>query len=94
MAQLNIKDVETIRKVRAIAEARGEALTQTIRALVNQEWDRREAARSDRTTQRLRAVRVIQDEVRCLTPPETIKMTSKEIIDSIYDDDQPDGHAL
>ena len=88
--QLNIKDAETVRRVRELARQRGEPVTATVRALVDKEWRERKEEKERRWQETLRVVREIQDEVRRITPPETQGMTLKEIMDSIYDVDGPD----
>ena len=87
--QLNIKDEATIDKVRRMALADGRAVTATIRALVDQEWQKREDDRASRLAKIIAAT----DRIRAAMTDEAKAMTSKEIMDAIYDDDEEDGFA-
>ena len=91
--QLNIKDARTVQRVRELARERGEPVTATLRSLVDREWQAREEQLQRKIDANLRVMREIQEEVRRVTPPETARMTLKEIMDSIYDDGEPDGFA-
>ena len=87
--QLNIKDPVLIERVRELARGRGQAVTATLRALVDREWEAREADR----TGRLDEMRAFTRELQAAVPLALKGLTSKEIMDSIYDDNQPDGFA-
>jgi hypothetical protein len=89
-SQLNIKDAVLIERARHLAQARQESVTATLRSLVDREWERREA---DIEARRAKLDALVA-EVRANMPEEVRNMSSKEIMDSIYDDDQPDGFAL
>lgn len=81
--QLNIKDETVARLARELAEAEGKTVTQALRDLLERESREREAQR----TERLQGIRALLDGVQHLWHPETRKMTSKELMDSIYDED-------
>lgn len=81
--QLNIKDAETIRLARALAEQKGESVTATIKAALEREYRERE----ERLQESLRRVREISAQFRAHMPPEWHGKTSKEIMDEIYDED-------
>lgn len=87
--QLNIKDAETVRLVRAYAAETGRSIPATIRAAIENDRRAREAV----IAEKIRRANEIVDEVRRLMPPEWRDKSSKEIMDSIYDDDEPDGFA-
>lgn len=87
--QLNIKDPETVRVVREYAAETGRSIPATIRAAV--ENDRR--ARRATIDDKIKRANAIVDEVRRRMPDEWRGKSSKEIMDSIYDDTQPDGFA-
>ena len=91
--QLNIKDAETVRKARDLAQAKGQPVTAFLRALVDREWDEREARKKAQAAADLRFVHELQESVRRKVPPEMRGGTLKEIMDSIYDDESPDGFA-
>lgn len=88
-AQLNIKDDATVREVRAYAAQTGRTVTATIREAIRNDRARRDAD----VQERIRKVNELVDEVRRNAPSETLGVTSKEIMDSIYDDDESDGFA-
>ena len=79
-----------MRRVRELARDRGEAVTQTIRTLVDREWQAGEAEKERRLAEHLRVMHAIQDEVRRKLPPEMFEGTLKDALDSIYDVDGPD----
>jgi len=82
-AQLNIKDAETIRLARELAEATGQPITQAIRAALERELQRREEETQDYLTK----VKEISREFRAAMPADWHGKTSKEIMDEIYDED-------
>lgn len=88
-AQLNIKDPVLIERARELAARRGQPVTTTLRSLVDGAW---EADSKDRDRRRAELDQLIA-EIRADMPEDVKKMTSKEIMDSIYDDDEPDGFA-
>lgn len=87
--QLNIKDDDTVREVRQYAAETGRTVTATIRESVRNDRSRRE----QEIAERIRRANELIDEVRRNMPPETRAMTSWEITESIYDDNEPDGFA-
>jgi hypothetical protein len=88
-SQLNIKDPVLIERARVLAQRRNESVTATLRQLVDREWSHSEA---DLET-RMAKLNALIDEVRANMPDETRRMSSAEIMESIYDDDEPDGFA-
>jgi hypothetical protein len=87
--QLNIKDPETVRIVREHAARTGRSVTATVREAV----ERDRAAQEADWTRRKAELYALVEEVRRNAPPETLRMSSWEIMESIYDDDEPDGFA-
>ena len=87
--QLNIKDPHVVGLAEKLARQSGRSMTATIRDALEREDRDREAL----IEERIRAVNEIIDEVRRTMPPETRAMTSWQIMESIYDDDEPDGFA-
>ncbi|MDQ0252505.1 antitoxin VapB [Sphingomonas kyeonggiensis] len=82
-AQLNIKDAETIRLARELAEATGQPITQAIRHALERELQRRE----EEIQETLAKVKEISREFVASIPPEMRGKTSKEWMDAIYDED-------
>jgi hypothetical protein len=85
--QLNIKDTRTVELARRHAQRIGKNVTEALRDLLEEEERRREADR----TARLATINAMVDEIRADMPAETRRMSSKDVMDSIYDDDEPDG---
>lgn len=81
--QLNIKDAETVRLARELADATGQPVTQVIRQALEHELRRREDEK-DAYAERLRE---IAREFRAGMPEELRAMTSKEWMDGMYDED-------
>lgn len=81
--QLNIKDAATVRLARSLADRSRRSITAVIRHALEREWNEQEAA----TAERLRALDAIVDDFQRHMPPEWKTMTSKQIMDSIYDED-------
>lgn len=88
-AQLNIKDEEIVDKVRKLAVADGRPMVATIRALVDQEWCRRE----DERAKLLARMIAFTEEIHAAMPGDVKGMTSEEIMEAIYDDNEDDGFA-
>ena len=82
-AQLNIKDTETIRLARELADATGQPVTKAIRQALEHELQRREAE----IQTKIARVNAIVAEFQRNLPEEWRGRTSKEIMDSIYDED-------
>ena len=83
--QLNIKDPETVRLARELADSTGRTVTETIRAALAREVADREAdyaALMAQLTAELSAI-------RSSLPAELREMSSKEAMDAIYDDGLP-----
>ena len=87
--QLNIKDPETVRLARELAGRTGKTVTETIRNAL----ERVEADREREIAQKLAEIDEIVAEFQRRMPDDWRGKTSKEIMDSIYDDDEPDGFA-
>jgi antitoxin VapB len=81
--QLNIKDAETVRLARELAEATGQPITAAIRQALQHELDRRE----EEVQATIARVREISREFRANIPEDMRGKTSKEWMDSIYDED-------
>ncbi len=82
-AQLNIKDSETVRLARELADATGQPVTKAIRQALEHELQRREA----KIQTKIARVNAIVAEFQRNLPEEWRGRTSKEIMDSIYDED-------
>ena len=87
--QLNIKDAETVRAVRQYAAETGRSVTATVREAIAADRARREADLGERR----RELDDLLADIRAYMPEDVKRMTSKEIMDSIYDDSEPDGFA-
>lgn len=81
--QLNIKDAETIRLAKELAGSSGETITATIRTAL----EREQRARAEKLEDALRFVQELSAEFMANLPPEWEGKTSKQIMDSIYDED-------
>lgn len=81
-AQLNIKDSETIRLARELADATGQPVTKAIKAALEQELARRETE----IQAKIARINAIVAEFQRKMPEEWRGKTSKEIMDSIYDE--------
>lgn len=86
-AELKITDAETLRLAESLAAARGESVEATIRAALEREQLALAAERERKIAENIAAMNEISREFREKMPPEWHHMTSKEIMDSIYDDD-------
>lgn len=87
--QLNIKDPETVRLARELAGKTGRTVTETIRTALERVREERERV----IAEKLAAIDEIVEEFQRRMPEEWRGKTSKEIMDSIYDDNEPDGFA-
>ncbi|MBO9714924.1 type II toxin-antitoxin system VapB family antitoxin [Sphingomonas sp.] len=81
-AQLNIKDAETVRLARELADATGQPITQAIRQALEHELARRE----EEIQAKIARVNEVVAEFQHNMPEEWRDKTSKEIMDSIYDE--------
>lgn len=88
-AQLNIKDAETIELARDLARQLGKSVTEIVREAVRE----KALAQATEQVERRKQIDAILAEIHANLPDEVRGMTSKELMDSIYDDDQPDGFA-
>lgn len=79
--QLNIKDPETVRLARELAGKSGRSVTETIRHAL----EKVDADRDAEIAARVAAIDSIVEEVQRKMTPEMRKVTSKEAMDSIYD---------
>jgi antitoxin VapB len=82
-AQLNIKDAETVRLARELADATGQPVTKAIRQALERELQRRE----EEIQETIARVKEISREFRANMPADWHGKTSKEIMDEIYDED-------
>ncbi|MBX9882248.1 MAG: type II toxin-antitoxin system VapB family antitoxin [Sphingomonas sp.] len=82
-AELKITDAETLRLAETLAAARGESVEAAIRGALEREM----AVRELDLAKTIAAVREISRRFREKMPAEWHHMTSKEIMDSIYDED-------
>lgn len=87
--QLNLKDPILIERARALARRDGQPVTAKLRALVDREWEAQEAD----IARRREALKQLIREIREGMPEDVRGMTSKELLDSIYDEGEPDGFA-
>ncbi|WP_185209919.1 type II toxin-antitoxin system VapB family antitoxin [Sphingomonas sp. NBWT7] len=81
--QLNIKDPETVRLARALADATGKSVTETIRAALESVQQQRlhlDRQKQDRVTAAIA-------DVRRHLPTAWHSMTSAQVIDSVYGED-------
>ncbi len=83
LQQLNIKDAETIRLARELADASGQSVTATIRKALEREYRERE----EKVARTLERVREISAEFRANLPDHLQALSSKEWMDAIYDED-------
>lgn len=81
-AQLNIKDAETVRLARELADATGQPITKAIKQALERELERREEEIHAKIA---RANRIV-DEFQRNLPEEWRGKTSREIMDAIYDE--------
>lgn len=81
--QLNIKDAETVRLARDLAKLLHKSVTETVREAL--EAKARSAA--EEREKRLADMIALADEAYVAMPDDVKKMSLKEIMDSIYDDD-------
>lgn len=88
-SQLNIKDPVLIERVRDLARRDGQPVTAKLRAIVDKEWEAQETAGAERLARMMAFTRELQAAV----PEELRHLTSKEIMDSIYDEKEPDGFS-
>jgi hypothetical protein len=88
-AQLNIKDETIAEEWRSWARQDGRSITATMRDVMERERDRRDADRTDRLARMI----AFTKELQAAVPLASRGLTSKEMMDSIYDDNDPDGFA-
>ena len=88
--QLNIKTEATVRLARELAEASGTSMTQAVHSALELAAAKREAAIASKVEQ----MNALVAEFQLAMPADWKGKTSKEIMDAIYDDGQPDGFAL
>ena len=81
--QLNIKDPETVRLARELAGQTRRTVTETVRAALEKAMAEREAE----IEERYQAMKAALEEFRAAMPDEWRGMTSKELMDSIYNED-------
>ena len=88
-AQLNIKDPVLIERVKALAARKREPVTATLRHLVDVAWTEREREQGERLAQ----MQAFTAELQASVPEELRGLTSRQVMDSIYDDNELDGFA-
>ena len=81
--QLNIKDAETVRLARSLADETGKSVTEAIRLALRQAHADREREVAERKADIRRAVQAIRD---CL-PPEILAKSSRELMNDLYGED-------
>ena len=81
--QLNIKDAETVRLARELADVTGQSVTQAIRQALEGELRRRDVEKQNYIEQ----LREIAREFRANMPEDLRGLSSKQWMDSIYDED-------
>lgn len=81
--QLNIKDERTVGLARDLAKQLGKSVTEVVREALEEKNRRREKE----IARKVKRVEKILDGIWELWDPETRDMTSKELMDSIYDED-------
>lgn len=81
--QLNIKDAETVRLARELADATGQPITKAIKQALERELQRREAD----IEETIARVKEISREFVASVPAEMRGKTSKEWMDDLYDED-------
>ena len=82
-AQLNIKDARTAELARDLAKQLGKSVTEIVREALQEKKRRREEEVEERVRKVMELVEGLQDHWN----PETRHLTSKELMDSIYDED-------
>ena len=87
--QLNIKNESTVRLARELAAAAGTSVTQAVHSALEQAAATRDATIRAKIQQMNALVAEFQRDM----PADWKGKTSKEIMDAIYDDDEPDGFA-
>lgn len=81
--QLNIKDPETVRLAKELAERNGTSVTEAIRTALESAWAEREADMARHAA----GIRELAAEFHRNIPPEWRDKTSKEVLGAIYNDD-------
>jgi hypothetical protein len=80
--QLNIKDQGTVELARDLARSLGKSVTETVREALEEKRRRRDAE----IAEKVRIGMEIAERASKHWRPETAGMTSKELMDSIYDE--------
>lgn len=81
--QLNIKDPETVRLAKSLADSTGQSITTVIREAL----EREQRLLDEDVERRRRAIAELSAEFRRRMPAEWHGMTSTQILNSIYKDD-------
>lgn len=87
--QLNIKDPVFIARARELARRKGQPVTATLRALLDTVWLADEAER----TGRLAKMQAFTLALQAAVPDDVRQSTSRQVMDLLYDADEPDGLA-
>jgi antitoxin VapB len=77
---LKIDDAETVRLAQELADATGQPVADAIRQALE-----RELRREEEIAERIAAIDALVDDIRAAMPPETRTMSSRDMMDSIYD---------
>jgi antitoxin VapB len=88
-AQLNIKDAATVELARDLAKQLGKSVTDTIREALEEKASKRQAE----IDAKWKKVDALLAELHANMPASLRGVTSKEMMDAIYDDNEPDGFA-
>ena len=83
--QLNIKDPGTVRLARELADRTGRSVTETIRGALEREHVAREEELAGRRAQ----INDLSTRIAHKLPPELRNVTSKDAMDSLYDEGLP-----
>lgn len=87
--QLNIKDTETIELARALARRGGKSVTATIKEALQDKADAEARAMAERRGR----IELLLADIHARLPVPVRSGSAREIMDSIYDDDEADGFA-
>lgn len=81
--QVNLKNAKTVELAREIAGKKGKSVTATIHELLEQERGRMEEERA----RRIEGIMAAAASIRAKIPPELRRLSSKEWMDALYDED-------
>jgi antitoxin VapB len=87
--QLNIKNVDTVRLAHKVAKAGGTSVTHAVHSAL----ERADADYEAAIQAKIQSMNALVSDFQRHMPEEWRGKTSKELMDAIYDDEQPDGFA-